>query len=217
MVQIMDLIPYLVHEQQGASENYDDSGFFSVQVLQKALETWNLTLEPIGSEAQKEVKADPAKADAFILNLSEHWFTIRRFGGSRQRFMNLNSLLGAPEPVTETYLSVLLNALEGEGYSVFVVVGKLPTCDADSFAARNPVPPAREPTAGTKAPAGPQAFAGKGYSLSGSGSDSDIALATALSMDGEDELQRAILMSMKESAAPTADEIRRKRLERFGG
>lgn len=56
------------------SENVNDSGYFSVQVLHRALSAFALQLVPLGRErrhVQDEV--------AFIANQQEHWFTIRRF------------------------------------------------------------------------------------------------------------------------------------------
>ncbi|RIB27128.1 Machado-joseph disease protein MJD, partial [Gigaspora rosea] len=97
------------------SQNMDDSGFFSVQVLSHALKVWNLELVPVGSEE-----------GPYICNLREHWFTLRRFGGIKSRWYNLDSLLNGPEWISQIYLGMLLNQLETEGYSIFVVRGILP-------------------------------------------------------------------------------------------
>ena len=43
----------------GESQNYDDSGYFSIQVLQKALEIWNLELVPWGSKEMEEARKEP--------------------------------------------------------------------------------------------------------------------------------------------------------------
>ena len=72
--------------RRSESANYDDSGFFSVQVILRALKVWNLTIENINSENMRRAKAAPATQDAFILNLEQHWFTLRRFGGSKDRW-----------------------------------------------------------------------------------------------------------------------------------
>ncbi|KAJ3402299.1 Ataxin-3, partial [Chytridiales sp. JEL 0842] len=114
-----------------SSQNYDDSGFFSVQVLSSALQVWNLTLIPIGSRSIPTAKSDPAGQNAFILNLNEHWFTLRRFGGKRGRWYNLNSMKPKPSYVTETYISLLLSQMESDGYSIFAVQGELPECEGD--------------------------------------------------------------------------------------
>lgn len=72
--------------KDGGSSNYDDSGFFSVQVIHKALEIWNLDLVVLSSEHAKEAKAVPESQLAFICNLNSHWFTLRKFGSSTNRY-----------------------------------------------------------------------------------------------------------------------------------
>lgn len=42
------------------SSNYDDSGFFSVQVISKALSVWGLDIVPIGAEQAVAAKVNPA-------------------------------------------------------------------------------------------------------------------------------------------------------------
>ncbi|KAJ3283627.1 Ataxin-3 [Rhizoclosmatium sp. JEL0117] len=224
------------------SQNYDDSGFFSIQVLEKALGVWNLTLTPLTSPAAKQAREDPASIDAFILNLDEHWLTLRRFGGSRSRFYNLDSTLERPKYVSEFYLQALLSELSAAGYSVFVVGGNLPSSDADAYATSVPIPP-QSTTQGTKVSSkedaastqkGLVAFSGKGYSLgSGSGDhgnsnsvdeDPELAAAIAMSMSAgideeTQELQKALAMSIQppkiesQREESELDIIRRKRLE----
>ena len=67
--------------QQG-SENYDDSGFFSIQVMQEALKVWNLEL----IDKSTAVVNDPSCENAYICNLNQHWFTIRKFGNSNDHW-----------------------------------------------------------------------------------------------------------------------------------
>uniref|UniRef100_A0A5F4W029 ubiquitinyl hydrolase 1 n=1 Tax=Callithrix jacchus TaxID=9483 RepID=A0A5F4W029_CALJA len=50
----------------------------------------------------------------------------------KQRF-NLNSLLTGPELISDTYLALFLAQLQQEGYSIFVVKGDLPDCEADQL------------------------------------------------------------------------------------
>lgn len=112
------------------SQNMDDSGFFSVQVLEKALKVWSLDLIPYNSncDISQHVRANPTTSAAYIANYREHWFTIRRFG---PHWFNLNSLLNEPELISDTFLSLFLAQLQQEGYSIFIVNGFLPSCDAD--------------------------------------------------------------------------------------
>ena len=101
---------------------------------------------------------------AFILNLAQHWLPLRRFSldphapGAKRRWYNMNSFLpGRPEWISPTYLRMVLEQAEKEGYSVFVVrkarheggegtgsgegqgwtdggIGVLPECIADRMA-----------------------------------------------------------------------------------
>ncbi|KAJ3333132.1 Ataxin-3 [Blyttiomyces sp. JEL0837] len=205
------------------SQNYDDSGFFSVQVLAKALEVWNLNLVPIKSRRMDSAKNDPAGQVAFILNLEEHWFTLRRFGHSRKRCM-----ASQPEYVTETYLDVLLAQMKSDGYSIFVVTGELPRCDSDDYAVLNPDPelviPKSKPAASAPTPGSFAAFTGTEYrltsgsnSLGTSSSDEELAKAIAMSLDGaevglleegnnsDEELQKAIEMSLISADGKSSD------------
>lgn len=107
------------------SSNYDDSGFFSIQVLQKALATFNLDLLPYSSQNPLAIRAreNPTGLKAFVCNFKEHWYTIRKIGNY---WFNLNSMFKSPELISETYLSVLLAQLVNDGYSIFIVDGDLP-------------------------------------------------------------------------------------------
>jgi Ataxin-3 len=61
---------------------------------------------------------------AFILNLDQHWFTLRRFGPARPNinddpgnghWFNLNSSLPSPEWVGKLYLGMVLQQAEADG------------------------------------------------------------------------------------------------------
>ncbi|KAF9049770.1 Josephin-domain-containing protein [Panaeolus papilionaceus] len=73
---------------------------------------------------------NPQSQLGFILNLEQHWFTLRRFGHAEPKieadegnghWFNLNSFLPEPEWVGREYLKMVLQQSEAEGYSVFVV------------------------------------------------------------------------------------------------
>nr|XP_003920363.1 ataxin-3-like protein isoform X1 [Saimiri boliviensis boliviensis] len=49
------------------------------------------------------------------------------------QWFNLDSLLEGPELISDTYLALFLRKLQKEGYSVFVVKGDLPDCEADQL------------------------------------------------------------------------------------
>lgn len=125
---------------QQPSGNMDDSGYFSVQVISSALQVWGLELVPYSStdERVKHVFSDPSQMQAFICNYRDHWFTVRRIGN---QWFNLNSLLPRPELISDTYLSLFLAQLKNDGYSIFVVFGELPQCDADQILKHKPVVP----------------------------------------------------------------------------
>lgn len=120
------------------SGNMDDSGYFSVQVIAAALEVWGLELVPYSStdERVQHVFSDPCQMQAFICNYRDHWFTIRKLGN---QWFNLNSLLKRPQLISDTYLSLFLAQLKNDGYSIFVVFGNLPECDADHLLKLQPV------------------------------------------------------------------------------
>lgn len=147
---------YHTESRRGDSENMDDTGFFSVQVIEEALEVWGLNLIRWRSNAMRLYQDHPHTQLAFILNLGEHWFSLRRFGPAsanidddpgQGHWFNLNSSLSAPEWVGKLYLGMVLQQAETEGYSVFVITQAdpsqplaLPRTEADDIAATLPEP-----------------------------------------------------------------------------
>ncbi|XP_064784265.1 ataxin-3-like isoform X4 [Oncorhynchus masou masou] len=115
---------------QQPSGNMDDSGFFSIQVISNALSVWGLELILFNSREYQSLMINPINEKAFICNYKEHWFTIRKLG---QQWFNLNSLLTGPELISDTYLALFLAQLQQEGYSIFVIRGNLPECDAEQI------------------------------------------------------------------------------------
>ncbi|XP_061751139.1 ataxin-3 isoform X2 [Nerophis ophidion] len=115
---------------QQPSGNMDDSGFFSIQVISNALRVWGLELILFNSREYQTLMINPINENAFICNYKEHWFTIRKLG---QQWFNLNSLLTGPELISDTYLALFLAQLQQEGYSIFVIRGNLPDCEAEQI------------------------------------------------------------------------------------
>jgi ataxin-3 len=209
------------------SHNYDDSGFFSVQVIQKALQVWNLELVSITSSHPLAVgaKTNPETSAAFICNLEEHWFTLRQFGGSPDRWYNLNSVSKEPTYVTRTYLKMFLQQLQTEGYSIFLVMGDIPNSSVDQEAALMPVP---------QGPLRPNSTSNEDSKLQKAiqmslGEDEELQTALRASMldgDVDDESLRIAMQASLETfeqkipplpkSEETLDEVRRKRLARFG-
>ncbi|VDK85242.1 unnamed protein product [Litomosoides sigmodontis] len=129
----------VLNEQNVMSQNVDDSGFFSLQVISEALKVFNLELIPLNSPRAAAYRDDPTLGQAYICNLSEHWFAVRRLGF---QWFTLNSLLPTPKLISDTYLNLFFAQLINEGYSIFVVEGVLPLCTADEQLSQFPVDPA---------------------------------------------------------------------------
>lgn len=129
------------------SHNMDDSGFFSVHVIERALQVWGLRLVRWASEEVRQSQGanKPEDQIAFILNLDAHWYALRRFGNASQRWYNLDSRNATPTWISPTFLGMQLVDGESEGYSVFSVMpidatnpSPLPHCDADDIAVSFP-------------------------------------------------------------------------------
>ena len=127
--------------RSGESQNMDDTGFFSIQVLQRALHIFDLELIPYASQhpIAQQARINPLSVPAYICNLREHWLTIRRFGG---QFFDLNSISTVPKLISDTYLSLYLTQLQQSGYSIFIINGVLSTCAADEKLLNHPIDPA---------------------------------------------------------------------------
>ncbi|ORX87784.1 Josephin-domain-containing protein [Anaeromyces robustus] len=208
-----------LNSNQNSSQNYDDTGFFSIQVISVALSRLNLEISHIGSEAIKSGRLKLAEEKAYICNLDEHWFSLRKFY-SKYRWYNLNSTLTSPEWLSETYLEIYLDDILRQGYSVFVVRGDLPVCDADEYAQLHPKPETKNNVSSNKNQQSFNAFSGKGYRLN----DSNIINENTYNFDVDNMtddqlLAQAIAISMEEQSKTKndldMDEIKRKRLERF--
>ncbi|BGP16674.1 hypothetical protein JCM10213v2_004676 [Rhodosporidiobolus nylandii] len=172
------------------SENYDDSGFFSVQVMERALEVLGLRLVRWGSKEMEHMHSRPELIEAFLLNHQLHWFTIRRFGPSPDRFYNLDSCVPAPQWVGSMYLGLTLKEAEQQGYSIFAIlpaadaaVSGLPPCEASDKALNLPPPHGGGAHASTSSGSGANgysSFSGNGYSIKGaSASSSSFGPASA--------------------------------------
>lgn len=87
------------------SGNVRADGFFSVQVIQQALQHQGFKCIPIGSSEVKDVQENPVKEVAFICNRSEHWFALRRVGAF---WFDVNSTMQKPKFISDTYLGMTL-------------------------------------------------------------------------------------------------------------
>ncbi|XP_028293100.1 ataxin-3 isoform X1 [Gouania willdenowi] len=194
---------------QQPSGNMDDSGFFSIQVISNALRVWGLELILFNSREYQSLMINPINEKAFICNYKEHWFTIRKLG---QQWFNLNSLLTGPELISDTYLALFLAQLQQEGYSIFVIRGNLPECEAEQILAFMKVQQQQRPRLIGEDEA--QTSAGTAAVLNQpevvfpvedgvGGEDEELKRALALSRqdieveDEEADLRRAIQLSMQ--------------------
>ncbi|KAJ7462332.1 Josephin-domain-containing protein [Mycena galericulata] len=177
------------------SGNMDDSGFFSVQVLDNALKVWGLNLSRWQGEEMRPFHDHPDRTQlAFILNCEQHWFTLRRFG---PHWFNLNSF-SKPEWISKLYLGMVLQQAEADGYSVFAVTQAdpssppaLPHTEADDLGNTLPEPhSANRPNL--------QSFT----SHTAGGSSGNKQAAAIEGMEDEDyELQAALHASLMGDAA----------------
>jgi len=110
------------------SGNVAADGMFSIQVLSKALQVWGLHAIPIDNPEVRAAATEPQREEAFICNLQEHWFTIRKMECDAEgvEWWNFNSLFPAPQPLGTFYLSAFLATLREQGYQIFVIRGNLP-------------------------------------------------------------------------------------------
>ncbi|XP_066589720.1 ataxin-3-like [Prorops nasuta] len=172
------------------SGNMDDSGYFSVQVISSALKVWGLELILYNSTESASLMAqnDPSQMRAYICNYKGHWFTIRKLGN---QWFNLNSLLNGPQLISDTYLAMYLAQLLQEGYSIFIVIGTLPQCEADEVLRSNPVVVMQKSKDDSKFET---KIPSKGYRLGSKAEDEDKILKAALAL-GEVKVPQSILPS----------------------
>eukprot|EP01012_Entosiphon_sulcatum_P005021 TRINITY_DN1212_c0_g3_i1.p1 TRINITY_DN1212_c0_g3~~TRINITY_DN1212_c0_g3_i1.p1 ORF type:complete len:264 (-),score=47.43 TRINITY_DN1212_c0_g3_i1:254-1021(-) len=115
----------------GESQNISDSGDFSVQVLQRALENFGLRLTNLNKPEMEAARAAPTTAcRGYLCNHDSHWLAVRRFANA---WFNLDSGLMLPEYVSPTYLGLFLEQLRYQGYTIYVVDGDWPFSEADIF------------------------------------------------------------------------------------
>ncbi|XP_024148410.1 ataxin-3 isoform X2 [Oryzias melastigma] len=171
---------------QQPSGNMDDSGFFSIQVISNALRVWGLELILFNSREYQSLMINPINEKAFICNYKEHWFTIRKLG---QQWFNLNSLLTGPELISDTYLALFLAQLQQEGYSIFVIQGNLPECEAEQILGIMRVQQQQRPR-----------LIGEDEAQTSAGSvaQGQMDIVSDETVDEDEELKRALALSRQE-------------------
>ncbi|CAL8286718.1 unnamed protein product [Lota lota] len=179
---------------QQPSGNMDDSGFFSIQVISNALGVWGLELILFNSREYQTLMINPIGEKAFICNYKEHWFTIRKLG---QQWFNLNSLLTGPELISDTYLALFLAQLQQEGYSIFVIRGNLPECEAEQILGLMKVQQQQRPRLIGEDEA--QSSSGQsGRSVAEGQAETAMAVEDEVVDEDEEELKKALLLSKQD-------------------
>ncbi|KRX37752.1 Ataxin-3 [Trichinella murrelli] len=111
------------------SQNMDDSGYFSLQVISEALKPFNLTLRVAPTNTSDVINFYRSHS-AFICHRHQHFFTVRKIG---EHWYNLNSMLDGPELISQTYSELYLAQLQKEGCTILAVEGDLPVNRGDSY------------------------------------------------------------------------------------
>lgn len=209
----------LVGEEGSANVRAD--GFFSVQVIVTALQRVGLSCAPAGVAG---AIAEPDREVGFILNRREHWFALRRIG---IEWFDLNSMFAQPRHMSPTHLALFLREHADQGYSIFVCRGRYPPValenDRHALARAVAACSRSEPLVvgdNTKEPPKFAAFSGSGQRLS---EPDTIQVDPSLQAAAQEDPELAVAIAASIAAArprdakEDADEIRRKRLARFGG
>mmetsp|Transcript_3543 Transcript_3543/g.5461 ORF Transcript_3543/g.5461 Transcript_3543/m.5461 type:complete len:217 (-) Transcript_3543:517-1167(-) len=110
-----------------SSENVGATGFYSVQVISKALQNQSIEMSYYSLS-----NSDPTQEECFICNHQDHWLTLRKVQGSWFNLNSLNDPLG-PKPISEFYLAAFLENLQMESYTIFVLKGNLPAFSSVLF------------------------------------------------------------------------------------
>nr|XP_054490101.1 ataxin-3 isoform X5 [Agelaius phoeniceus] len=168
---------------------------FHERVISNALKVWGLELILFNSPEYQRLGIDPINEKSFICNYKEHWFTVRKLG---KQWFNLNSLLMGPELISDTYLALFLAQLQQEGYSIFVVKGDLPDCEADQLLQMIRVQQMQRPKL-----IGEEAAQSRDQRLSRSDVDQAIEVnhpfeGTGMLDEDEENFQRALALSRQE-------------------
>jgi len=194
------------------SGNVDDSGNFSLQVLNTALQrSHDISLVSWSSSEASKAVQDPTTQSGFIVNRSNHWFAIRKINSI---WWNLNSTEERPVHITDFFLTAFLSQLRADNYLVFIAVGSLPTYGTEMGPEIGGTGQWYEEamlladTVSEAQTAVPK-FSGVGHRLGGGASERETERERERGTGGlgegpddvDEELQAAIRLSMQESAA----------------
>ena len=117
------------------SQNVDQAGNFSIQVLREALSRVGLSLTSLMAESLRASDMDVTTRSGFVLHKDNHWFTVRSVNGN---FWNLDSVKPRPLRISHFDLAREMGEFLNAGYIAF-------TClDSQGFPAKLPDPPSED-------------------------------------------------------------------------
>ncbi|KAG0262883.1 Ataxin-3 [Mortierella polycephala] len=125
----MDLVQYIFHEQQEGNlcaqhclnALLQGPYFTAIDLAELARQLDQREQDALGNSGPGSRATKSQNMDDSGFFSVQHWYTLRRFGPSTQRWYDLNSLHPRPKHMSATYLGMTLSQLEAEGYSIFVV------------------------------------------------------------------------------------------------
>eukprot|EP00922_Rhytidocystis_sp_ex-Travisia-forbesii_P021345 GHVS01031274.1.p1 GENE.GHVS01031274.1~~GHVS01031274.1.p1 ORF type:complete len:449 (-),score=77.34 GHVS01031274.1:51-1265(-) len=106
-----------------AAGNAADDGNFNITVIEECLKHMTVNLVPMTSPHAEHVRMEPTSVEAYICNLSDHWFAIRRVNDT---WYNLDSLKPHPQVMSVFSLSASLSSIANAGYSIHIVTSSTP-------------------------------------------------------------------------------------------
>jgi Ataxin-3 len=107
----------ILKEHIDRSQNVSESGYYSIQVITRALSSKGLEMNYFN------LSNSPTEEQAFVCNFRSHWISLRKIKGD---WYNLNSLSEGPEWIGELYLSAMIYQIKSEGYTIFSIRGTFP-------------------------------------------------------------------------------------------
>ena len=192
-----DYLRFLARDE---SDNVNLEGYFSIEVIRKALAAFNLEAVNLAAERAAEARGNLVEQTAFVAHLHDHWFALRRING---QWYNLNSLEeGGPDPISDFYFQAYLDSLRAKQWTIFVIVGpEFPPPNRQLEGRGSWMTPAeiRESRKAAKAAAAAEAAAA-------ARSPSGPAAGRHRQTESE-ELRQAIAMSLGDSHAGRADAV----------
>eukprot|EP00922_Rhytidocystis_sp_ex-Travisia-forbesii_P005643 GHVS01008197.1.p1 GENE.GHVS01008197.1~~GHVS01008197.1.p1 ORF type:complete len:381 (-),score=54.09 GHVS01008197.1:962-2104(-) len=106
-----------------AAGNAADDGNFNITVIEECLKHMHVNLVPLTSPQAEHVRLEPTSVEAYVCNLSDHWFSIRRVNDT---WYNLDSLKPHPLVMSVFSLSASLGSIANAGYSIHIVTSATP-------------------------------------------------------------------------------------------